>query len=605
MSKLAIHIFNQSIFDGKLPNKDIINDLGIYWAGVADKKPFYNIDKPIYSSVEKELSNEEIKQSILSLSNNLFTVENKHPLLTIGDVYKPFDLLLKVRFKGNEKDAESYLIEQGYNDVTKYIDSLIFDGKGKFDAYKASEFLKSMGYIRVSEVGRDEITIYRKVNGVMKSVNIKSDTVSIFMAMIKGHPKEAMLSNELHKARASVNNVWLLFEGTPYDLQMDTKNTVYRAFSNGVAKITKGKLEFEIVNYDKLKLFIETESMKHVIEHFDIQSRKIGNFEKFFRYAIVGHDREELTEKEAKDVLAFYSVIGYLLSNFKDLALNKAIIFSDAGADDVNRNGRRGKTLIMQALRMFTPTIMKGGTEFDPNYRHNHAGTESIHKLYFIDDVPRNFNYHALYTNISGGISAERKGTKAVEIPYSHSPKFMITTNWVVPRNNNEASTIARFAEYQLSNFFNASHTPQDYFNEVFFQDWDKEEWQLFHEFMLTCIMMFLNDGLIEIEYSKEADNYFAYFSNSVIEEEMQRIMNELKTKTEFTVTDFLREHSKENLYKYKPIFNSRNSRDRINVWIEYHKLNCKYTQHKKIWESFLDNDNDNISVNNSKSLPF
>ena len=85
----------------------------------------------------------------------------------------------------------------------------------------------------------------------------------------------------------------------------------------------------------------------------------------------------------------------------------------------------------------------------------------------------------------------------------------------------------------------------------------------------------------------------------------MQRIMNELKTKTEFTVTDFLREHSKDELYKYKPIFNSRNARDRINVWIEYHKLKCKYTQHKKIWESFLDNDNDNISVNNSESLPF
>ena len=46
----------------------------------------------------------------------------------------------------------------------------------------------------------------------------------------------------------------------------------------------------------------------------------------------------------------------------------------------------------------------------------------------------------------------------------------MITTNWVVPRNNDEASTIARFAEYQLSNFFNANHTPQQYFGEVFFK---------------------------------------------------------------------------------------------------------------------------------------
>lgn len=593
-TKIAKHIFNTVVFNDLLPNEDIIRSIGINWTGVANGGiTYYNIEK-------KDMSDDDIEKSTLSIdkASGKFIVENEHPDFNVGDVYSPFDLLVKLRFKGDEKSAETYLITQGYDDVLKYIEQLIFDGKRKFDAFKASELLKSMGYIRVSEIGRDEILIYRIVNGVMKSVNIKSDTVSIFMAMIKGHPKEAILANELHKARASVNNVWLMFEGKPYDLQMDTKDTVYIPFANGVAKITKGSLEIELIGYENLKLFMPTESMKHNLKLFDVRNRVIGNFEKFFRCAIVGHDREELTEKEAKDVLAFYSVIGYLLSNFKDLALNKAIIFSDAGADDVKRNGRRGKTLIIQALRMFAPSIIKGGTEFDPNYRHNHAGTESIHKLYFIDDVPRNFNYHALYTNISGGISAERKGTKAVEIPYSHSPKFMITTNWVVPRNNDEASTIARFAEYQLSNFFNANHTPQQYFGEVFFQDWDEKEWQLFHEFILTCIMMFLNDGLIEIEYSKESDNYFAYFSNSVVEEEMQRIMNEMGTNTEFTVTDFLREHSKEELYKYKPIFNSRNARDRINIWIEYHKLKWKYNTQWKKWEY-------DFNVKDAKNLPF
>ena len=102
----------------------------------------------------------------------------------------------------------------------------------------------------------------------------------------------------------------------------------------------------------------------------------------------------------------------------------------------------------------------------------------------------------------------------------------------------------------------------------------------------------------MEIEYSKESDNYFAYFSNSVVEEEMQRIMNEMGTNTEFTVTDFLREHSKEELYKYKPIFNSRNARDRINVWIEYHKSNWKYNTQWKKWEN-------NINVKDAKNSPF
>ena len=55
--------------------------------------------------------------------------------------------------------------------------------------------------------------------------------------------------------------------------------------------------------------------MKHVIEHFDIQSRKIGNFEKFFRYAIVGHDREELTEKRSQRCISFLQC--HWLSTFK------------------------------------------------------------------------------------------------------------------------------------------------------------------------------------------------------------------------------------------------------------------------------------------------
>ena len=588
--KIAKHIFNQSVIIDKLPNKDIINDIGIYWTGVTSGKPFYNIEK-------KDVSDDEIKNSTLSLDNGVFTVENKHPEFTIGDVLKPFDLLVKLRFKGDKERAESYLIEQGYSNISKYIENLIFDYKGNFDAFKTSEFLKSDGYMRVSEQGRDETIVYKVDNGIMREVNINSDTVSLLRKKLKGNPRESVLSNELHKSRARVNSVWSLLDGVPYDLQMDTKESTYIPFKNGVAKVTKGILEFELVKYDDLKLFLPTESMKHEIKPFDISDREIGNFENFVRYAIVGHDKCELTEKEANNVTAFYSAIGYLLSSYKDMAQNKAIIFSDAGADDENRNGRRGKTLIMQALRMFKPTLMKGGSEFDPNYRHVFADIEKYHKIYLLDDVPRNFNYHALYTNITGGISAERKGTKAIEIPYSHSPKFMISTNWIVPKNSDEASTIARFAEYQFSNFFNATHTPLEYFEETFFQDWNEKEWQLFHEFMLTCIMVFLNDGLIELEYSKESDNYFAYFSNSVVEDEMQRIMREMDGRTEFKVSDFLKEHDKDESYRYKKLFNHINAKRRIDIWIEYHKLNWKYNAQWKKWEGNSNNINANTDI--------
>ena len=588
-TKIAKHIFNTVVFNDLLPNEAIMQSIGLHWTGVANRGiTYYNIEK-------KDMPDDDIEKSTLSIdkASGIFIVENEYPDFNVGDVYSPFDLLVKLRFKGDEKSAENYLIVQGYDDVLKYVAELIFDGKRKFDAYKASEFLKVDGYLRVSEQGRDETVVYKIDNGIMREFNVKSDTISLFKTKLKGHPKESILVNELHKSRASVNTVWNLLEGVPYDLQMDTKNSTYIPFKNGVAKITKGNYQIEIIKYDELKLFLPTESMKHEIKPFDVENREIGNFEKFIRCAIAGHDKNAITPKQANDVTAFYSAIGCLLSSHKDLAQNKAIIWSDAGADDVNRNGRRGKTLIMLALRRFKPSIMKGGSEFDPNYRHVFADIENYHKIYLLDDVARNFNYHALYTNITGGISAERKGTKAIEIPYSQSPKFMISTNWIVPKNNDEASTIARFAEYQFSNFFNASHTPLEYFGETFFQDWNEKEYQLFHEFILTCIMVFLNDGLIEIEYRKESDNYFAYFSNSVVEDEMERIMREMEGRTEFKVSDFLKEHDKEESYRYKKLFNHISAKRRIDIWIEYHKLNWMYNTQWRKWEKVFENEND------------
>ena len=588
-AKIAKHIFNTVVFNDLLPNEAIMQSIGLHWTGVANRGiTYYNIEK-------KDMPDDDIEKSTLSIdkASGIFIVENEYPDFNVGDVYSPFDLLVKLRFKGDEKSAETYLIGQGYDDVLKYIEQLIFDGKGKFDAFKASEFLKADGYVRISEQGRDETVVYKIDNGIMREFNVKSDTISLFKTKLKGHPKESILVNELHKSRASVNTVWNLLEGVPYDLQMDTKNSTYIPFKNGVAKITKGNYQIEIIKYDELKLFLPTESMKHEIKPFDVENREIGDFEKFIRCAIAGHDKNAITPKQANDVTAFYSAIGCLLSSHKDLAQNKAIIWSDAGADDVNRNGRRGKTLIMLALRRFKPSIMKGGSEFDPNYRHVFADIENYHKIYLLDDVARNFNYHALYTNITGGISAERKGTKAIEIPYSQSPKFMISTNWIVPKNNDEASTIARFAEYQFSNFFNASHTPLEYFGETFFQDWNEKEYQLFHEFILTCIMVFLNDGLIEIEYRKESDNYFAYFSNSVIEDEMERIMREMEGRTEFKVSDFLKEHDKEESYRYKKLFNHISAKRRIDIWIEYHKLSWTYNTQWRKWEKVFESENE------------
>lgn len=176
-----------------------------------------------------------------------------------------------------------------------------------------------------------------------------------------------------------------------------------------------------------------------------------------------------------------------------------------------------------------------------------------------LDDVPRNFDYNSLYTNITGDITAERKGAHAVIIPFKDAPKFVVTTNWAVRYEKEATSTNRRFVEYKFTDFWNNDDKrPEDYFGNLFFDDWDNKEWQLFYQFFIDCAMQFLATGLKKTSYSKDEDNYQAYFYNDVVLEEFQRVFTEIKTRSSFTVMEFLDEHKNNPLFKYKPIFHHK-----------------------------------------------
>ena len=352
-----------------------------------------------------------------------------------------------------------------------------------------------------------------------------------------------------------------------------------------MAKITKN--DAEVIDYKKSELgfFIGVESQKHDFQLFDVNKRGIGQFEKFLICAIIGKekDAEELTAKELKLIRAFYSMIGYLISNYKNPAQTPAIILSDEGADDERRNGGRGKSLLTYALQTVRGYNKRGGTEFEPGYRHVFADLQKYHDIYIIDDVPANFNYDALYTQITGDITAERKGTQAVVIPFKDAPKFVITTNWAVRYDKDATSTNRRFLEYKFSDFWNNNNKPNEFFNSTFFYDWDAEEWQLFYELLVTCVMLYLEIGIEGINYSKDADNFRAYFSNDVVLDEFERIFKEMESKGSFKAMDFLNEY-KNGPLRWDGTFHRNNVKRYIDTYIEYHKKDIGYNKRERAW---------------------
>lgn len=546
--------------------------------------------------------------------DKLFYVFTDSTEFEASRAYNPAQVFAVLECGNDMKKARTQLLNNGYGEENSYYhDNSLQVEKVKegFNFYtddfkikpaRVAEFFKRNGFIRISEEGNDTINIIKNENKILNPFNYKTDTISFLKNHINHPDNRTEIENQLVAKENDIIKSWKLLKGEPYNLNKDTKDTVYIPFRNGVAKITKN--DVEVIDYKKSELgfFIGVESQKHDFQLFDVNKRGIGQFEKFLICAIIGKekDAEELTAKELKLIRAFYSMIGYLISNYKNPAQTPAIILSDEGADDERRNGGRGKSLLTYALQTVRGYNKRGGTEFEPGYRHVFADLQKYHDVYIIDDVPANFNYDALYTQITGDITAERKGTQAVVIPFKDAPKFVITTNWAVRYDKDATSTNRRFLEYKFSDFWNNNNKPNEFFNSTFFYDWDAEEWQLFYELLVTCVMLYLDIGIESIEYSKDADNFRAYFSNGVVLDEFERIFKEMESKGSFKAMDFLNEY-KNGPLRWDGTFHRNNVKRYIDTYIEYHKKDIGYNKRDRAWYCL----NDGGDGGDASDVPF
>jgi hypothetical protein len=442
-----------------------------------------------------------------------------------------------------------------------------------------ADFFISKNFQRIS-TGEDKVQLLINDNNVIDWFNHKTDTVAYLEKHIEKHPvkitqaiRERIMKDNLNIIQQS----FLSIHPTPLVYYSDNKNTFGLPFKNGFYSYENNdiiKKEYSEVN----GFFAPHNVQKRDFAYTDDK----GIFETFLERAATG-------EKNSNNIdiaNEFKAMFGYLCHTYKSQTLSPSIILTDAEANDENRNGRRGKTLITQALQQVQSTMQKGGLEFDASYTHVFADLERKHRIYIIDDVPASFKYDDLYTNILGGINCQRKGSKAELIEFKDSPKFIITTNWVVRYDSKNASTNARFLEYKFSNYYNQYHTPKDDFNCTFFEDWDSLEWNRFYSFVFRSVKLFLSQGIKQIPYDKEKDNYIAAFGNDAKIDEMDRIMMLLINKKEsFNVSSFLW------LYSHSPMkgsqfFNHNNAKKLIELWMENRKRN-DWFYHKRLrsWE--------------------
>lgn len=433
-----------------------------------------------------------------------------------------------------------------------------------------ADFFIQEKFLRISTPD-DKIFLLRDTNNVVNFFNHNTDIVAFLKENIVefGNSFDAVADTIARENFSVVKQGFLLIPSIELKYYSDTKNTFGLPFKNGFYYFdTNDKGTIKRKDYIDVKGFFAP----HEIQNREFKyTDEVGMFEQFLIRTSIGQ-KETKMQDHRNIVESFKTMFGYLCHNYKDATKNPCIVLTDMDADDETRNGRRGKTLISKAIQEVQESIIKGGKEFDSGYTHVFADLEKKHNVYIIDDVPAGFKYDDLYTNILGDISCQRKGLKAEAIKFKDAPKFAITSNWVVPYDEKNASTNGRFIEYKFTNYYNTSHTPKDEFNCAFFQDWNADEWNRFYSFVFRCVKLYLQKGIIKTEYNKAGDNYKAYFSNDVIHNEFHNCITVLmseNTPFEFSVSDFLRVYNdKENPLRFEKMFTTKNTKKLIDAWV-------------------------------------
>lgn len=265
----------------------------------------------------------------------------------------------------------------------------------------------------------------------------------------------------------------------------DGKDFSMLYYQNTAVKVTKNKIKE--IEYDDLDGYVWKNNV--INRNYKNVDHHKSQFRSFIWY-ISGEDVERYN--------SFKSVIGYLMHSYKNPAENRAIILNDEKMSD-NPNGGSGKGLFSLAISKMKNLNVIDGKFYDPKDRFRHQTVSTDCQVLNFDDVVKNFKFEMLFSVITEGITIEVKGKDAIKLPFEKSPKILISTNYTI--NAQGGSFERRMFEMELSDYFNANHTPFDQFGQRMFDSWSEKEWQAFDKYMINCLQYYLEHGLVKYEH--------------------------------------------------------------------------------------------------------
>lgn len=269
------------------------------------------------------------------------------------------------------------------------------------------------------------------------------------------------------------------------DFLKDMKDTCYIPFKNGIAEITAPGTR--ILKYGEVnKVIWKTDLIDFAV---DVCPNDDNGCE-FIDFM------DKVTASDPERLISAVSILGYLLHKFKHPAKTFAVILAEE-TDDETKGGGTGKGIFIKALERILSSVTIDGKNFKPDKSFAYQRVKLDTKLVAIQDVDKLFDFEKFYSIITEGWTIEKKNKDELYMVYDDSPKVLLTTNYTINDTGNHARRRQKVIEF--SDHFGAANSPLDEYGHLLFNDWDRDEWNRFYNFIFYCISFYLREGIKDV----------------------------------------------------------------------------------------------------------
>lgn len=363
----------------------------------------------------------------------------------------------------------------------------------KINSYQFIRFLVHyIGLLRVKILNSEHLAIVKE-----KSVELV-DTAHVSQLLVSfiqdyfpdecsEHSKTEILDTVVESSNNFYNtHVLNYFPIEEIPLHNDTAEECYVPYEDVIVKVTKhGIVPVSYSDHDSYVLKKQIRKRKFRLSKNPLEGE-------FYRFTL------NLADQDQQRFDALCTILGYLLHRYKDPSNPRMIILIDQVIGELeSHNGGSGKSLWLKAVSFVRLVVELSGKQMQRGNRFLMQRVEIFTDVVLLNDASKDENLEMWFNYLTDDFVMERKYKQEQVIPAQFSPKVALTSNHMIKRPEGNSSE-RRVHEMEVSDHYGKHLTPHQEFGHSLYEDWSPQDWSEFDNFMMYCIQLYLQKGLID-----------------------------------------------------------------------------------------------------------